>query len=512
MKIKRYFAANMRTAMRMVRDEQGPDAVILSNRKVDGGIEVVAAIDYDADLITKMAHEGSASERAPATSANPHHHVAAPVGAFQRYAPPVVKATASQGGGGAQMGRPIAQNRIGAAPASMARPEAAPQRSRSESISPEQFDTPAALTPLSSAPRQRAPLPDEAPMVSSHDMLAARMEKQRAAEVGRAAPASSLEWSQEPALLEMKQELLSLRKLVVNQLGGFAWGEMSQRHPLYVKLMQHLLQMGLSSELSRQLAAAVNFSESMSSNWRQAMAALAGELRVNNDDILSDGGIVALLGPTGVGKTTTIAKLAARYTLRHGTQRVALITTDCYRIGAYQQLRTYGRILGVSVHVANNDEELRQTLNLLRDKDLILIDTAGVSLDDDRLHEQTSMLQQSGYSIRNYVVLSSTTQASAQHAVVKAYSHIELTGMIMTKIDETCVLGESLSVAVKHQLPIAYICDGQRVPEDIHPARANNLVNRGVAMIQRDAELADEDLMALQFANLTQVEEMRAYG
>ncbi len=215
--------------------------------------------------------------------------------------------------------------------------------------------------------------------------------------------------------------------------------------------------------------------------------------------------IVALVGATGVGKTTTVAKLAARYMLRHGANRVALVTTDSFRIGAHQQLRTYGKILGLPVYIANDADELRTTLEGLRDKDLVLIDTAGMSQRDLRLNEQFELLRQSSRQlssqIQSYAVLSTTTQRVALDETLRALEQVELSGCILTKTDETVALGEALSVVRRHRLPVAYVCDGQRVPEDIHPARAAKLVSQAVALMRRyETELPEEDEMAIAFA------------
>ncbi|MDH3353808.1 MAG: flagellar biosynthesis protein FlhF [Chromatiales bacterium] len=423
MKIKRYFAADMRRAIQMVREEQGADAVILSNRKVNGGVEVMAAVDYDAEVINHMAEES-----------------------------PVQRNDSS----------PISEK---------------------DSV----VDSPESIKEL---PLSDVPIGE--PRIRS---TVSPLRKE-------------IEWSQDPALVAMKDELHQLSGVVLNQINGLAWGEMRQKHPLYVKVMQYLMRMGLSPELCRTVADHIQFRDSMAENWRQAMAFLSSQIQVGDDDILTEGGIVALVGPTGVGKTTTIAKLAARYILRHGSDKVALVTTDCYRIGAYQQLETYGRILGLTVYVANSSEELNDTLEMLGDKQLVLIDTAGVSMRDERLISQGAMLAESRFPIRSYVVLSTTTQRQSQEEVVKGYNQLDFDGVILTKLDETVVLGDALSVAINHQLPISYICDGQMVPEDIHLARANNLVNRGVSMIQESTELPDEERVALTFGDLAG----KAYG
>lgn len=381
MKIKRYFATDMRQAIQMVREAQGPDAVILSNRRVDGGVEIVAAMDYDEKMYQSLSGTESPKEKASAT------------------------------------------------------------------------------TP-------------------------------------------KIEWSQDPALVAMRDEINMLRGVLENQLNGIGWKNMKSKHPQQAKLLERLLQMGLHPELCRSIAAKVPYTQDFNQNWRRALTLLSSQVAVTDDDILNRGGIVALLGPAGAGKTTSVAKLAARFTLRHGPKRVALVTTDSYRIGAHQQLRTYGQILGAPVHVAKDGDELRDILLTLRDKQLVLIDTAGMSQRDVRLSEQFSMLRSSGLPIRSYAVLSASSQRSTLDEVVRSFSKVKLEGAILTKMDETMVPGEALSVVVQNRLPVAYVSDGQRVPEDLHPGRSNNLVNRCVQQLQQLHEKPAEERLVMEFGRM----------
>lgn len=423
MKIKRYFAADMRQAIRLVREEQGPDAVILSNRKVNGGVEIVAAVDYDEALVRKMAGEES-------------------------------------------------------------RPAAAPQ-------------------PRPSV--ESAAMPPNAPF--AHAVAEALQRKAPAMPMAEPVPAKpsaaavhKIEWSQDPALLGMREEIKTLRGMLESQLTGMAWRDQAMRHPARAKLMQRLLQLGLAPALCRQLADQVSYAQDHEHHWRHALGLLARQVQVTEDDILTRGGVVALVGPTGVGKTTTVAKLAARFILRHGPNRVALVTTDSFRIGAHQQLRTYGRLLGVPVHEANDAAELRTLLDTLRDKQLVLIDTAGVSQRDMRLTEQLGLLRQGAPRVKNYLVLSATAQRAALDETVRTFRHMDLAGCVITKLDEAASLGEVLSAVVQQKLPVAYVSDGQRVPEDLHQARANKLVSGSVALMQNhNSEVPGEEILAEAF-------------
>ncbi|MBI5461878.1 MAG: flagellar biosynthesis protein FlhF, partial [Gammaproteobacteria bacterium] len=318
MKIKRYFAADMRQAIRMVRDEQGPDAVILSNRKVDGGIEIIAAIDYDEALVNQALGQAST---ATATSAA------------------------------------AASNKM-------------PEPSRAAVAELRKSDA-----PISTQAPTQAPI--QAPIQSASNSTDTRPDTRK----------SSIYWAQDPAMVEMRREIHELRGLLENQLAHLAWGDMQRRQPIKTELLRRLTDLGLTPALCNLLTEQVGPVEDDEQAWRRALGLLAHHVAVTDDDILNSGGIVALVGSTGVGKTTTVAKLAARFALRHGQRSVALITTDCYRIGAHEQLFTYGRILGVPVQVASSHEELRNALSSLSDKRLVLIDTAGMSQRDLRLAE-----------------------------------------------------------------------------------------------------------------------------
>jgi flagellar biosynthesis protein FlhF len=216
-------------------------------------------------------------------------------------------------------------------------------------------------------------------------------------------------------------------------------------------------------------------------------------LPVAEDELLASGGVVALVGPTGVGKTTTIAKLAARFALRHGRRHVSLVTMDHYRIGAHEQLRTYGKLIGVPVHIAGDEQELCVILNQMNDRKLILIDTAGTSQRAMQLSEQFATLNADGAAIKRYLVMSATSQTAVNDEVVSSFSSINPERCILTKVDEATSLGGVLSVLIKHKLPVSYMGDGQRVPDDFHLARARRLTAWAVALIEGSNETQSDE-------------------
>lgn len=414
--MKRYFAADARQALREVREEQGPDAVILSNRRVPGGVEIIAAMDYEDALVNASLGNPMGSSGSPADS------------------------TVS----------PVPE------------PEHQPEQRRHRNPGIE----------------------------SDNEYLTDK------AETSRAAP------ELDPALGKIQDQLKGLRDIMEAPMMQFAWGEVGRVKPLYASLLKQLMMLGISPQLCEGISNRIANKGLHKHNWLEALKLLSQLVPVADDDLLEQGGIVSLVGPTGVGKTTTIAKLAARFALRHGRRSVSLVTTDSYRIGAHEQLRTYGRILGVPVQVASDRDELKNVLEHSSEQKLTLIDTAGVSHRDLRLSEQLATLKVGGVNIKNFLVLSATGQMNLQDDVIRSFRQAGLHGCILTKIDEAVSLGEVLSVLIQHKLPLAYVSDGQKVPDNLHKARGKLLVREAVKLMQQTRKSPSEEELAYTFGGM----------
>jgi len=461
MKIRRFLAGDMRQAIRQVREALGPDAVILSNKSVQGGVEIVAAVDLEQ--AGAMAAEMEAAPRQPEPQRQPETPRPAPATAYD--ATPAASYTPAQQ-------RP--------APSRTQQPAAAS----------------AEVTPLRRPVEDR--VGEDRPTVArGTERPSERPDERRAA---AAQPAAAQEADQQAVIAEMRREMAELKTLMKNGLSELGWQSMGEHQPVRQELLRRLMTLGLSAENAQGLAARVD-SDDPELAWRKALFHLAGELTMFDEDLMEQGGIVAVVGPTGVGKTTTIAKLAARYALRHGRRHLALVTTDNFRIGARDQLHTYGRILNVPVHSVANAEELETVLNSLSDRRLVLVDTAGMGQHDQRLHAQIRLLQKSGRQVRSLLALSATTEPMAMERAIQLFSDARPEACILTKLDEAASLGGALNALIRSGLPLAYITDGQQVPEDLHIGRAHPLVSRAAELTREHEVACDPTYLALAYGS-----------
>ncbi|AFC86477.1 flagellar biosynthesis protein FlhF [Frateuria aurantia] len=388
MKIKRFIAADMRMAMRAVREEQGPDAVILSTRNLDDGIEVIAATDYDEALVKEAA------------------------------------------------------GRLFPAPAPASRKPARPS--------------------------------DDSPFTLDDTE------------------------AQGNEFIAVQRELSDLRKILEGQIASLAWNELGRRKPQHVQALRELSQHGIEPDIAMALVDELPPDMSAEQARYLPLGLISNRLLLSGRRLTDIGGVLALVGNTGVGKTTTIAKLAAHFVLQHGADGVALIGTDNYRIGAGAQLGHYGKLLGVRVHHVHDAGQLQALLQDMSGYAAVLIDTAGMSSTDPRLRDQMAILEPSRHLLRTCLVLAANTQASAQEEAIHAYQPLHPASCILTKLDESPSIGSTLSVLLRHRLPLDYITQGQRVPEDIIVPQAHHLIHH---TIRRGKVAAPSELDDLKLAD-----------
>jgi flagellar biosynthesis protein FlhF len=449
MNVRKFIAANARDALRKVKETLGNDAIILSNRGIPGGVEIMAVAARDMAMIvpTQVADSKPVERLAAMVDANDDYRVSLSAARTQFAQGNRVQArTMPEPQVMRQAAQPLPSRSTGTVNAGI------PRTGSLRNLEPVRPQTTTAIPPLSQhfeAPRVQAAPPSPPPRAAA-----------------------------EVVPMEVMDEIRSLRKIVEQHLAGFAWGEASRSEPVKTDVLRQMLDAGFSPQFARELLSELPGNM----NGVEAMAWVKGAadrslLTIGNDgDIVDRGGVYALVGPTGVGKTTTTAKLAARCVLRHGPSKVALVTTDGYRIGAHEQLRIYGRILGVSVHLVKDATELRRTLSELQHKHMVLVDTMGMSQKDKLVPELTDML--AGCDVQRLLLLSSTSRGDTLDDVVRAYEGDNLAGCILTKIDEAASLATPLDVIMRHGLKLHYVSNGQRVPEDLHLPNRGYLLHR----------------------------------
>jgi flagellar biosynthesis protein FlhF len=453
MNLKRFFAKDMRTALAEIKEELGPDAIIMSSKKVAGGIEIVAAVDVNASKVNASSDDKTEQKN--------------------------VKNLAQRS----------QKDNIG-------------DKNMTKENKDEMFaDSLAALL----ARQQKQNLSHSDKKSSSLGGMPKKLSEQEGFNIkGKSSPnrlnlnaikeqAASTVSKEDFTLLS--KEVEAIRKLLQYQLAGLMQEERSRDEPIRAMLIRLLTSRGFEEKLAVKLISKVNHDLSFNQAWLEMARILENNLIVGNDEILTQGGAFALMGPTGVGKTTTLAKLAARFALKYGSEHVALVSTDHYRIGASEQLQTYGRIMGCVVKVVDDTKELNDVLYQLRNKSLVLIDTAGFGQRDARLEDELLELERnSKVKLGHYLVLPGTAQRMVLEDAYTRFSKVGIDGLILTKLDESLNLTDALSLCLKYDLPLNYITTGQRVPEDIEVATAQGFVEK-VLMQIADSE---PDLTSLE--------------
>ncbi|MGV8893122.1 MAG: flagellar biosynthesis protein FlhF [Burkholderiaceae bacterium] len=406
MNVHKFTGVTSRDALRRVRDMLGPDAVILSNRSIDGGVEIMALAHEDISSINSRQSESK--ER--------------------------------------QQNKPVPEVPIKSPVATPARVE----------------------------PEHLSGLADALEMVR---------------EMSLAKEAAAHEH------LEVMSEIRSMRGMLETQLAEISWGTLQKREPVKSVILRELLAAGFSASLARYLTekSPTTVKPEAGVQWVKSILARNITSMTNENEILEKGGVYALVGPTGVGKTTTTAKLAARCVMRHGTGSLALITTDGYRIGGHEQLRIYGKILGVIVHSVRDEADLRIALKELKSKHTVLIDTVGVSQRDQMVAEQVAMLSGTDADVKRLLCLNATSTGETLNEVIRAYKGGGLAGCIVTKLDEAATIGSVLDAVIRQKLNLYYVSNGQRVPEDLHLANPLYLVDRAFKLKRETANFQFQD-------------------
>lgn len=476
--VKRFFAPTMRRALDLVNEEMGPEAVILSSRKIDGGVEIMTSVERD--LPTRGIESRRAFE--------------------ENFDADLDTAFTSDSAWRSQAGIEQA---------------ASAHKVRSENNNPRitQSSTELALEIERARERMLAAKRQEreADFHKKQTIIDLDKSKHSSRSRSKASASQSIKRSQknqadEQKLVDLQSELADMRMLLEQQLWHMSkssstavYSSEAEVHSItqsstlpgqvnmprqFNVLNQHLSRLGLPVSLVNELLQSVNPNKRANEAWRACMATLAKKIPSFKESLVSKGGIFAFVGQTGVGKTTSIAKLAAQYLLDNGPGRVALVTTDTYRVGAFEQLKSLGKILNVPVKAVDNQNSLLTVLSSLKQFELVLIDTAGFRHGDPLLKAQLAQLDTCP-SAKRLLVMSCNSQLQMMKASLHAYSSRQgIDGCVISKLDEAASLGEALGIVVEHQLPIAYTTDGQEIPKDITHATGHRLVAKAVTLMK----------------------------
>lgn len=512
MTVKRFVAKDMRRALDLVREDMGSNAIILSSQRTPEGVEIITSLE--ADLPTRGADSrkefGSRFDQeldSPLESDCAWQVQQGMEQAADRYKthPVAVKLpenpecsealTAKIEAARLKM---LADKRAKrrALEAGAEHPKENGYLDKTFKSSPE----PRACEAQSTQSRGTITEPENAGVANSQlgDVAAPadRLDRQMAglhAQISQSAADRQVMDPEQPngdnsdrRLNQLQDQIADMRLLLEQQMwrsrDSQVLGSSSAATCLLNEtISRHLEHLGLPKELIAQLAANASEGKHLSTAWRESLEMLASKIVTDTSDTVQNGGVFAFVGPTGVGKTTTIAKLASRYVLEHGIGKVALITTDTYRVGAHDQLRALGRILNVPVRVVDRERSLATVVASLKGYPLVLIDTAGFRQGDPLLKQQEALLD-SCIHLKRVLVLATNSQKQNLKASAHAYGQKNLSGCVLTKLDETASLGEALGVAVEQRLPIIYTSDGQGIPKDIAVASADALVAKAVAV------------------------------
>lgn len=453
MTVKRFVGATARDCLRRVKEALGPDAVVISNRAVENGVEIVAMSSESLDAISQQVQPTAKTPVIPSPAP-------APAPARPLSQPSMNPATS---------GQLPAKDSDYTVTLSSTRQEIRRESSVVRPWSP--FGSFASSPTIAESPPLHAA--SEAARGIAPSVQVQTQFK------GVATPLPAATHEDQSQTVQLMDEMRAIKKLLEHQLAGFAWGEVARDNPMRALLLGEMLAAGFSGGLARRLVQEMPTDVSQEECRKWLTAAVNRRLRTlaSEADFIDRGGVYALVGPTGVGKTTTTAKLAARCVVRHGAEQLALVTTDSYRIGAHEQLRIYGRILGVPVFVVRDGADLQRTLDGLREKHMVLIDTGGMSQRDRMVTDQATMLTRSG-EVNRLLLLNASSRGDTLDEVVRAYGGDDLAGCILTKIDEAAALAPSIDCIVRHGLTLSYVANGQRVPEDLHLPNRKYLLHR----------------------------------
>lgn len=448
MKTRTIIASDMHEAMAQAKQEFGEEAIILSNQRFADHVELV--VTNDVSVMQK--HEQEQRKKKAAAKKKEADELA----------PPPSKVD-------------VAANASADVGASSDVPEFdfAELLARKQSIISDSELSEDTVS-IGGAPLQREPTHSEADIAESRQTNGA---------------------AKEPGFKKLMGDLKSIGEYW-SSLGVY-WDKYAEsyQYPWNKELRERLDHLHLEQGLRERLIHRYREIPEIQSSWQLSLSYLESNLKVQSHDIVRQGGAYAFVGPAGAGKTTTISKLAAEYVLQHGSESVGLITTDIFRIAAYEQLLSLGKILDVDVEVVDVAQGgLAKALRKFSDKSLVLVDTAGLGRNDADLALQLKEVKSQGQQLHHMLVVPGNVQYASMQSIVDTYCVDDRAACIFTKLDECASMGPAFSLAINNDLAIAYSASGHTIPDDLSRPSARQLLEQMLfkACKERDLGLLND--------------------
>jgi flagellar biosynthesis protein FlhF len=453
MNIQRFTAATSREALAKARMAFGDGTLILSNRPIENGVEVVATGEDSLASLDQGSSGFSGSKQQQPQARNTEPSFKQVASAVEEDADQLAMSTLSfQDYVRERMARRRQEENAEATTAQNNKLIRIPRDDTPAPRAPEQRPAFAAMQQPAAEPR---------PVVLK---ASPRVQAEPDAAAAQAMPPS------------ISRELNAMKDLIEDRFNTLNWLGQARQNPIQANLMLKLIRAGYSPTLSRTILERLPEAADPSQSLQWVMDVLERNLHTDakGPALHQEGGVFALVGATGVGKTTTAAKLAGLCARTHGPNSVGLITLDSYRVGAQEQLRAYGKMLGIVAHLAHDRAALQDLLGLLSNKKMVLIDTTGLAPRDPRKREMMDLLDLP--QIKRLLVLNAGGHGDTLEDTVANFKLPTAQQVIFSKIDEAVKLGPAIDAAIRHQLVLRGVTTGQRVPEDWEAANASKLV------------------------------------
>ena len=477
MEIKRIKDQTIHDAIRKVRDELGPDAVILSTEKTGQGVEILAALDFDPSVLEKKLTPPAPSQELPdmqlleATITNATEKVVAKQ--FEEQQP-------DSG----------LQEQISQISESIMRLQISVDQDRNKIYDQLNNKIDSIHTTL-----EEKYLEQQKDRTESFKVLQDQISQLRSEFSDYV---TSMYPSEMDSIAQIHEEIGDLKNVLGCQTKLLDWAKWAKNNPRGISLITRLVNAGFGVNLSKKLISSIGDIESLDGAWLKSVELLTTGIKKSEWDYMQHGGVIMAMGRTGVGKTTTLAKLATQYVIEHGPDNVVFINLDDQRVGSYDQLDTYAKILNVPVYRYDSSENMRYLLKVIRSKSLVLVDSAGMNEPDKNLKRFVEGLDKNKVKSNKLLLMSANTQLHNLKEVVESYKECNPTGCVITKTDESSQLGNVLTVAIEDSLPIWYETFGQGIPDDISDIDPAALIQRAIESRAQTAALDNENDLILE--------------